>query len=130
MGRSFEARPPRGGQAHNGKLPSVLFALEPRSYSQAIGQAISELRPGLGVAVVEPEDLPAEMEKRLPILVLSKEPRPEDLDAAVKWAQFSPYEEPEVVRVDGCPERLPSGGLEDLIGLVDRICRNGARRHG
>ena len=115
---------PRRAQAHNGEVPLVLVALEPRSYSQAIGQAVSELRPGLGVAVVEPEDLPAEMEKRLPALVLCGEPRPEGLGAAVRWAQFSPYEEPEVVRVDGCPERLPGLGLEDLLDLVDRICGN------
>lgn len=107
----------------------MLFALEPRSYSQAIGQAVSELRPGLGVAVVETEDLRAEIEKRFPALVLCGEPRPEGLDAAVRWAQFRPYEEPEVVRVDGRPERLPGLGLEDLIGLVDRICKNGTQRH-
>jgi hypothetical protein len=108
----------------------VLFALEPRSYSQSIGQAVSELRPGVGVAVVEPEELPAEVEKRLPTLVLSGNPRPRGLNAAVKWAQFSPYEEPQVVRVNGHPEHFPDLGLEDLLGLVDRLCENGTQRHG
>jgi len=126
--RFSEAHPPQRSQ--NGKVPLVLFALEPRSYSQAIGGAVSGLRPGPEGLVGEPEDLPPETGRVGPALVFSGRPRPEGLGAAVRWAQFRPYEEPEVVRVDGRPERLPGLGLEDLLGLVDRICGNGGRRHG
>jgi hypothetical protein len=100
----------------------LLLSLEPRSYAQAIGGAIAELRPGLEVAVVAPEDLLVEIRRKKPAIVLCGEPRPEGLGAAVRWAQFCPYEEPEVVRVDGLAEDLPGLDLEDLLGLVDRLC--------
>ncbi len=107
--------------------PLVLFAIEPRSYAEAIGGVIAELRPGIGVRVVEPEDLPSEMQRRLPALVLCGEERPDGCDEAVRWAEFRPYDEPEVVRVDGRDERFPGLGLEDLLGLVDRLAV-GSRR--
>jgi hypothetical protein len=60
-------------------------------------------------------------------LVLCGEERPDGCDAAVRWARFSPYEEPDVVRVDGCAEWLPGLGLGDMIGIVDRLAV-GAKR--
>jgi len=99
----------------------VLFALEPRSYAQAIGKVIAELRPGLEVLVVEPGDLVAEMERLGPSLVFCGEERPDGCEEAVRWAEFRPYDEAEVVRVDGREESFPDLGLEDLLGLVDRL---------
>lgn len=104
-----------------GEGPLVLLAIEPRSYVEAIGGAIAELRPGIDVLVVDPEDLVSEMERRAPALVLCGEERPGGCDEAVRWAEFRPYEEPEVVRVDGRAEHFPGLGLEDLLGLVDRL---------
>jgi hypothetical protein len=101
--------------------PLVLLAIEPRSYAEAIGGAIAELRPGIDVLVVDPEDLVSEMERRAPALVFCGEDRPDGCDEAVRWARFSPYEEPEIVRVDGRAERFPGLELEDLLGLVDRL---------
>ena len=101
--------------------PLVLLAIEPLSYAEAIGGAIAALRPGVDVLVVSPEDLVPEMERRAPALVLCGEERPDGCDEAVRWASFRPYEEPEVVRVDGRAERFPGLQLEDLIGLVDRL---------
>jgi hypothetical protein len=101
--------------------PLVLLAIEPRSYAEAIGGAIAELRPGIDVLVVDPEDLVSEMERRAPALVLCGEDRPDGCDEAVRWARFSPYEEPEIIRVDGRAERFPGLELEDLLGLVDRL---------
>lgn len=106
----------------------VLLAIEPRSYAEAIGGVIAELRPEIDVLVVHPEDLVAEMERRAPTLVLCGEERPGGCDEAVRWASFRPYEEPEIVRVDGRPERFPGLQLEDLIGLVDRLAVGAARR--
>jgi hypothetical protein len=114
----------RGPQesAHRPDAPLVLFALRPRFYSEAIGRVVAELRPRLEVLVVEPEDLPAEMGRRTPALVLCSHPRPDGRDAdAVRWAEYRPYEDPEVVRVDGHDVLLPGLCLEDLIGLVDRL---------
>ncbi len=99
--------------------PLVLFAIEPRSYAQAIGGVVAELRPGIDVRIVDPEGLPSEMGRRLPALVLCGEDRPDGCEEAVRWARFSPYEEPEVLRVDGVPHRFPGLDLEDLLWLVD-----------
>ncbi len=109
--------------AHREEVPLVLFALRPRIYSEAIGRVVAALRPGLEVLVVEPEELPAEMGRKTPALVLCSHPRPEGLDddAAVRWAEYRPYDDPEVVRVDGHDELLPGLRFEDLIGLVDRL---------
>jgi hypothetical protein len=110
----------RTGEDSGGR-PLVLLAIEPRSYAQAIGGVIAELRPELDVLVVDPEDLVSEMERRAPALVLCGEERPDGCSEAVRWAEFRPYEEPEVVRVDGRAERFPGLELEDLLGLVDRL---------
>ena len=107
--------------------PLVLIAVEPRSYAQAIGGAIAQLRPGVEVLALDPEDLPAEIGRRTPALVFCAEERPDGCDEAVRWARFSPYEEPEVVRIDGRPERFPGLELEDLLGLVDRLAVGGRR---
>jgi hypothetical protein len=107
--------------------PLVLLAIEPRSYAEAIGGVIAELRPEVDVVVVSPEELLSEMERRTPTLVLCGEDRPDGCAEAVRWAEFRPYEEPEVVRVDGRDERFPGLGLEDLLGLVDRLAV-GSRR--
>ena len=112
----------RGSQAsaRRADAPLVLFALRPRAYSDAIGRVVAELRPGLEVLVVEPDDLPAEIGRRAPALVLCSHPRPEGSDDAVHWLEYRPYDDPEVVRVDGHDELLPGLRFEDLIGLVDR----------
>ena len=122
MDRSSE--PQRYSQAptHRGAAPLVLFALEPHAYSEVIGKTVAHLRPVLDVRIVKPKDLAAEMERRAPAaFVFSGNPRPDGCDEAVRWARFSPYEEPEVVRVDGRAERSRASSLEDLLGLVDRL---------
>jgi hypothetical protein len=106
----------------------VLFALEPRSYSEAIGQTVAALRPDFDILVVEPEELVAEMERRVPALVFCGGPRPEHCDEAVRWARFRPYDEPDVVRVDGVAERFPGIDVEVLLGLVDRALAGQGRR--
>jgi hypothetical protein len=113
-----------------GGRPLVLVAVEPRSYAQAIGGAIAQLRPGVEVLALEPEDLPAEMERRAPALVFCGDDRPDGCDEAVRWARFSPYEEPGVVRIDGRSERFPGLGLGDLLGLVDRLAVGASRGRG
>ncbi len=107
----------RGGEED--RRPLVLFAIEPRCYAQAIGGVIARLRPGIDVRVVAPEDLPAEMGRGAPALVFCADDRPDGCEEAVRWARFSPYEEPEVVRVDGVPHNFPGLDLEDFLWLVD-----------
>jgi len=110
-----------GNPREGNERPVVLFAIEPHSYAQAIGQTVAALRPGFDVRVVAPEDLVAEMERLAPSLVFCGEERPDGCEEAVRWAEFRPYDEPEVVRVDGRAEGFPGLDLEDLLGLVDRL---------
>ena len=101
--------------------PLVLLAIEPRSYAEAIGGTIAELRPGIDVIVAESRHLPEEGTLWTTAVVFCPAPRPQVLHPAVRWVQFAPYDEPEVVRVDGRAERFPGLGLRDLLGIVDRL---------
>ena len=106
---------------NGGGMPFFLVALEPLSYAEAIGEAVADLRPGLEVLMVRPEELPAEEDFWAPALVLCGLPRPVGCPSCVRWAEYRPYEDPDVVLVDGRAERIPGLQLEDLIGLVDRL---------
>ena len=101
--------------------PLVLLAIEPRSYAEAIGGTIAELRPGIDVIVAESRHLPEEGTLWTTAVVFCPAPRPQVLHPAVRWVQFAPYDEPEVVRVDGRAERFPGLGLWDLLDIVDRL---------
>jgi len=116
--------------APHAALPLVLFALEPPVYSEAIAEAVALSRPKLEVLALDPGDLHAEVRRRRPRLVFAAGPRPEGLAVATRWAQYRPYEDPEVVRVDGVPYRSFALDLEDLLGLIDRICEDAAEAAG
>jgi hypothetical protein len=107
--------------ARQGAAPLVLFALEPRAYSEAIALAVASLREEMQVMAVDPEELPAVADFSVPAIVLSSRPMPEGHDGAVRWAEYRPYEDPDVIRVDGRAEHIPGFGLEDVLGLVDRL---------
>ena len=111
------------------KKPLVLFAIEPHSYAEAIGAAIALMRPGLDVRSVGVGGLIAEMEDGAPAVVFSSEPRPDGDDGIARWAQYRPYDEPDVIRVDGVRHRLPGFDLENVLWLVD-LHTVGARRRG
>lgn len=123
MDRSIEPQRYSQASTRRGAAPLVLFALEPHAYSEAIGKAIAHLRPALDVRIVKQKDLAAEMERRAPALVFSGNPRPDGCDEAVWWAEYRPYDDPDVVRVDGRLHELPGLELEDLLGFVDRLAR-------
>ena len=105
-----------------GTIRTVVFAVEPYSYAEALRETVSRLRPHLDVLAVasrahlEATALPAAS------LVFCGDPRPENCRADVRWAQFRPHEEPDVIRMDGVAESFPGLGLEALLGLVDRAC--------
>ena len=46
---------------------------------------------------------------------------PDDRDGAVRWAEYRPYEDPDIIRVNGRAEHIPGFGLEDVLGLVDSL---------
>ena len=70
---------------------------------------------------VDPEKLPAVTDFSAPAIVLSSRPMPGDHDGAVRWAEYRPYEDPDIIRVDGRAEHIPGFGLGDVLGLVDRL---------
>jgi hypothetical protein len=72
----------------------VLMAIEPRSYREAMGRAIRDLRPHVEVAVVEPEDLRVGVVRFEPELVFAD--RPDNLPdvGSPAWVEFRPYEQP------------------------------------
>jgi hypothetical protein len=107
--------------AHQGAAPLVLFALEPRVYSEAIALAVASLREEMQVVTVDPEELSAFADLPAPAIVLSSRPMPEGHDGAARWAEYRPYEDPDIIRVDGRAEHIPGFGLEDVLGLVDRL---------
>jgi len=107
--------------------PLVLFAIQPHSYAEAIGAAIALMRPGLDVRSVGSGGLLAELEDNAPAVVFSSEPRPAADNGTARWAEYRPYDEPDVVRVDGVPHRLPGFDLENVLWLVD-LHTVGARR--
>src|SRR3712207_213161 len=72
--------------ARRGVAPLVLFALEPRAYSEAISLAVASLREEMQVMAVDPEKLPAVTDFSAPAIVLSSRPMPGDHDGAVRWA--------------------------------------------
>ncbi len=106
--------------------PVVLVSLLPRSYSEAIGQAIDGLRPGLEVRVVEPIDLAEKVLRLRPNLVLCSQPdtvvRGGGRASDTSWVEYYPYVEPpdEEIRIDGRGSGRRAVELSDLLALVDR----------
>lgn len=106
----------------HGERPTVVMAIEPRVYRQAIGRAIGALRTSVEVRVVEPERLlRAELERLAPHLVICSCIKPPGLVQEICWVEFRPYGAEPKVRVcmdDRCWV-LQDADLEDLLSLVD-----------
>jgi hypothetical protein len=113
---------PSAPGAGHGERSTVLVAIEPRAYRQAIGRAIGALRPSVDVRLVEPERLLwAEVERLAPQLVICTRAKPSELAQELSWVEFRPYGAEPKVRVcmgDRCWV-LQDADLEDLLSLVD-----------
>lgn len=98
----------------------ILVALEPRLFSEAIGDAIQNLRPNLEVEVVEPDDLASEVERQNPPLVLCGGPEPEDGPDGLVWIEYRPHDDARAI-IYARGQRLDLGvaKLTDLISIVD-----------
>lgn len=98
----------------------VVFAIEPRSYRQVMGEALRSMRPHLEVVVLEPGTLEAAVARLDPDLVFANRPASSPSDGPA-WVEFRPYEQPPArVRLAGRRWELEEVGLEDLLSLVDR----------
>ena len=100
----------------------LLVALEPRSYREAIGGAITTLRPDLVVEIVDPDDLVKETLRFRPELVLCSRKKHLTALAATNWIEYYyTDEEPSTVLVNGEREEMPALDLEGMLALIDRM---------
>jgi len=98
----------------------VIVAIEPRSYRQAIGQAIQALRPHVEVIILEPGTLRAGVTRLNPELVFAACPDTFVPTARSAWVQFRPYEEPPArICLGGRSWELEEVELDNLLSLVD-----------
>jgi hypothetical protein len=98
----------------------VLISIEPRSYREAIGEALRGLRPHVELAVVEPEELWREVVSFRPTLVIAD--RPDTLPTADRrnWVEFRPYQEPPArIFLGGRLRELMNVDLQALLSVVD-----------
>ena len=97
----------------------VVFAIEPRSYRQVMGEVLRSMRPHLEVVVLEPGTLEAAVVRLEPDLVFADRP-PSSSSGGPAWVVFRPYEEPPArVRLAGRTWELEEVELSDLLSLVD-----------
>ena len=102
----------------------ILVALEPRAYRTVIGRAIQILRPHLEVAVVEPDNLQAEVARLDPALVISSQPKPATSAGGPAWVELRPYDEASAeVCIGGRCAQLYEPDLDDLLSVVDEAER-------
>jgi hypothetical protein len=115
--------PNRYPSSHDDRT-KILVAMEPRAYRTVIGRAIQILRPHLEVTIVEPDDLPAEVARLDPALVISGQPKPATSDGGPAWVEFRPYDEASAkVCIGGRCARLYEPNLDDLLSVVDEAER-------
>lgn len=98
----------------------VLIAIEPRSYREAIGEALRGFRPHLEVAVAEPGDLPEEVRRFEPELVMADRAETIPTAGRLGWVEFRPYENPPAkIHLGGRWRELKEIDLPDLLSVVD-----------
>jgi hypothetical protein len=104
----------------DGSEMRILIALEPRTYREAIGNAIRELRPHLEVTLVEPDMLCSEVAHLSPQIVLWSQRKPIDGTGGIVWIEYRPYTEPKAAihRAGQC-WRLDVFDLADLLTVMD-----------
>ena len=111
---------PRAVQAEQS---TVVVAIEPRAYRQAMGRTIAAVRTSLDVRVVEPEWLLwAEVEQLAPRLVVCSRTKPRGLAQEICWVEFRPYGAEPKVKVCMGDRRwvLQDADFEDLLSMVDK----------
>lgn len=102
--------------------PKTLVALEPRSYRSAIGLAMQAARPGLDVEIVDPDDLCSEVTRLNALLVLCSKLGPDIPRDQPAWIEYRPYDEPNMLRVNGKLLDLGrSVELTDLLTVIDDV---------
>ena len=99
----------------------VSFEEEYHAYGDAIAGALGDLRPQAELAVAEPTDLPTEVERISPHLVISSLPKAADPARTLAWVEL-PYEPGSAGTFCFGGECLKAYGLDlgDLLAVIDR----------
>ena len=101
--------------------PSVLVALEPGTYRDAIAAALALLRPGTGVIAVDPADLAAALLTHHPALVFLSDPAPAVEAEVPAWVLLHPSGANRAIATLGSVrEEIDQPRLADLVALLDR----------
>lgn len=100
----------------------VMVAIEPRSYREAIGNAIQGLRPHLRVAVVDPLSLIPEVVRHTPSLVLHSRPNALPSGGNVSWIELPQDTKlPATVCRSGRCSEWKGLDLVGLLAVVDAV---------
>lgn len=100
---------------------TVLVAIEPRAYREAVGRAIGTLRPQLFVKTVEQGMLNAEILRTNPTLVLCDGTVDGSVDGAPNRVIFRGGESAASVRLRDRQVEMDRVDLDDLLSIVDRV---------
>lgn len=99
---------------------TVLVAIEPRAYREAVGRAIETLRPKLFVKTVEQGMLSAEILRTNPTLVLCDGAVDGSVDGVPNRVIFRDDESAASVRLRDRQVEMDRVDLDDLLSIVDR----------
>jgi hypothetical protein len=100
---------------------SVLVALEPYIYRDAIAAALALLRPGASVVAVDPADLAAALLAHHPVLVFLSDPAPAVEAEVPAWVLLHPSGANRAIATLGSArEEIDQPRLADLVALLDR----------
>jgi hypothetical protein len=101
--------------------PSVLVAVEPYTYRDAIAASLALLRPGANVVAVDPADLAAALVARHPALVILSDPALAVGAEVPAWVLLYPSGANRAVAALGSTrEEIDQPCLADLLALLDR----------
>jgi hypothetical protein len=105
----------------------ILIANEPRTYREALVDALRMFRPQVEVSTVEPHGLAAEIGRLHPHLVVCSQLWVAAQDGALTWVVLYPDGENRAeVFTAGEHATIASIGFGDLLSIIDRaelLCR-------
>ncbi len=106
---------------HRSGRTLVLIANEPRSYREAVAEAIRQLRPGVEVEIVDPDALEASISRSVPDMVICSRATEAVRSSVPVWVELYPeHAARSVASIGGRREEFAEIQLDDLLSIVDR----------
>ena len=101
--------------------PSVLVAVEPYTYRDAIAASLALLRPGAHVVAVDPADLAATLLTHHPMLVILSDPASAvGAEVPARILLYPGGVNRAVAALGSAREEIDQPRLADLLALLDR----------